>query len=215
MSGAYFTHASPVTLPGLMIQSETRVRVGTSRFWASMEVTSAAYLARTASIGLQAGQCFDLGELSAIGFEHVPSFAQPDVKNVLHTSLQTLESEETKVTMSVYQFDPRLLEIAVGTGIMYTLGNERQITVGGKCNTSRVPIEISSINIGCNAPAAAQSVLVGIQGIVVTVYDCSCTSGLPWSDIVAGELNSLELEWTAYRVPELAAGAQVFNIYIY
>lgn len=217
-TGAYFTTAGPTTLPGLLVQSETRVRVGTDRFWASMEVTSAAYLARTASIGLQTAYCFDLGELSAVGFEHVPSFATPDVTNVLQTSLQTLESEETTITMSVYQFDIRLLEIAVGTGVLYTTGaggNERQMTVGGKCNTARRPVEIGATNIGCNAPTGAQSVLVGVQAIVITVYDAQCQSGLAWSDIVAGELNTLELEWKAFSVPELALGNRLFNIYLF
>lgn len=216
--GSYFTTASPTVLAGLVMQSETRVRVGTQRLWASLEVLSVMYTAYTASVGLQTANSFDLGELTSLGFEHVPSFEQPDATNVLQSSLQTLTDEETTITMGVYQFDARLLEIAVGTGVMYTtgpLGTEKFMTVGGKCNTARRPLEISATNIGCNAPATVTNVLSGVSAIVITVYDAQCTSGLPWSDIVAGELNTLDLEWTAFPVASLALGNKLFSIYIF
>jgi hypothetical protein len=216
--GTYFTTASPQTLAGLVMQSETRVRVGTSRLWASLEVLSKMYTTYTASVGLQTASSFDLGELTSLGFEHVPTFEQPDSTNVLQSSLQTLTEEETTITMGVYQFDVRLLEIAVGTGVMYTTGtggNERFMTVGGKCNTARRPLEISATNIGCNAPAAVTSVLTGVSAIVITVYDAQCTSGLPWSDIVANELNVLDLEWTAFPVDTLALGNKLFSLYVF
>lgn len=214
--GNYFTSASPTVLAGLAVQSETRVRIGTLRLYTgSLETTSALYQAYKASIGLVAQNSFDLGELNSLGFEHVPTFDRPDTPNVLQSSLQILSSEETKITIGVRQFDPRVLEILVGTGVMYTIGNEALITVGGKCNTARRPVELSSINIGCNAPATPTSTLTGITGIVITAYDASCTSGLPWSDMKATELNGLDTEWTVYPVDVNALGNKLFNIYIY
>lgn len=214
-AGNYFTTASPSVLAGLVVQSETRVLVGTGRLYAALETSSALYNAYTAPIGLAAGQSFDLGELVSLGFEHVPSFEQPDSTNVLQSSLEILSEEETTISMGVQQYDARLLEVAVGTGVMYTIGNERLITVGGKCNTARRPVEISSTNIGCNAPSTPESVLTGVSAIVITAYDANCTSGLPWGDIVAGELNTLDLEWTVHPVTANALGNKLFNIYIF
>jgi hypothetical protein len=215
-AGNYFTPASPQVLAGLVLQSEARVRVGNYRLYVgSLDTTSALYLAYGASIGLVAGNSFDLGELSSLGLEHVPTFESPEAANVVLSSLQILTEEETTLTTGVQQFDPRILEVAVGTGVMFTIGNERLITVGGKCNTARRPVEVSVTNIGCNAPAAADSTLVSIQGIVITIYDAAVQNGLPWSEITATGLNTMELEWLAYPVDAKAVGNKLMNIYIY
>lgn len=214
-SGNYFTTASPSVLAGLMLQSETRVRVGTARLYGSLEVSSDLYTTYEASIGLQAGASFDLGELDSLGLEHVPSFEKPDTANVLQSSVEILSEEETTINMGVRQFDPRLLEVAVGTGVMYTLGNERLITVGGKCNTLRRPVEIAATNIGCNAPTTPGSTIVSIAAIIITVYDANVQNGLPWSDIVAGKLNVLDLEWMAHPVNDRGLGNRLFNIYVF
>lgn len=212
----YFTTASPTVLAGMVVQAETRVRVGLYPLWTgSLETSSAAYTQLGASLGLVAGNSFDLGELASLGFEHVPTFERPDTANVLKSSLQILSDEETTITMGVYQFDPRTLEIAVGTGTMYELGDARLITVGGKCTAPKRPVELAATNIGCNAPAAPTSVLTGITAIVITAYDAACTSGLPLSDIVAGELTVMDLEWTVYPVDSRAVGNKLFNILIF
>lgn len=212
---SYFTGTGPQVVAGLIMQSETRVQVGKSRLWGSLEVSSASYTTYTASIGLQSGQGIDLGEVDSIGFEHTPTFENPDTANVVRSSLELLTEEETTISIGIRQFDPQVLELMVGTGVMYTLGDARLITGGGKCTTEKRPIEIFASNIGCNAPAAEQSVLTGITAIVVTAYDCSCTSGIPWSDIVAGELNVLDSEWTVHPVNSLSAGNRRFNMYLY
>lgn len=214
-SGSYFTTAAPTILTGLMLQSESRVRIGTQRFWGSLEVTSASYAAYTASIGLQTANSWDLGLLASLSFEHVPSFSEPDVANLLSSPVETLEDEEVTIGIGVYQFDARTIEFALGTGTMYAIGNERLFIVGGKCTTARRPLEISATNIGCYAPAAATSVLTAISGIVITVYDCQCTSGVPWSEIVANALNVLELEFMAKQVTTLASGNRLFNVYMF
>lgn len=214
--GNYFTSASPQAIAELTVQSETRVRVGTTRLYVggSLDTTSALYTAYGASIGVVAGNSFDLGELASLGFEHVPTFEKPDVANVIESSLDVLSEEETTISMGVMQFDPRLLEIAVGTGTLYTIGNERLITVGGKCTVTRRPIELSAENIGCNAPSAPVDTLTGISLIVITAYDCAFTSGLPWSDILANEISVLDLEASVFPVRTKVSGNYLFNIYI-
>lgn len=214
-TGAYFTTASPTVLTGLMMQSETRIRIGTERLWGALEVSSAAYNAYMASIGLRDGFAWDLGMLSSLSFEHVPSFAEPDVANLLTSPVETLESEEVTIGIGVYQFDPRTFEIALGTGVMYEIGNERLFTVGGKCTTERRPIEIAATNIGCYAPASPGSVLTSLTAIVITVYDAQCTSGVPWSEMVANALNTVELEFSAKPVTSLALGNQLFSAYFF
>lgn len=212
---SYFTGTGPQVVAGLIMQSETRVQIGTARLWGSMEVSSAAYLTYTASIGLQSGKGIDLGELESIGFSHAPTFENPDTANVVRSSLELLTEEETTISLGIRQFDPQVLELMVGTGVMYTLGNARLITGGGKCTTEKRPIEIYASNIGCNAPAAEQSVLTGITAIVITAYDCSCTSGIPWDDILANEINVLDTEWTVHPVNSLDAGNRRFSVFIY
>ncbi len=220
VAGNYFTTASPQVLAGLVMQSETRVRVGTARLYEgglsnSLETSSALYDAYNTPIGLVAANSFDLGELSSIGFEHVPTFEQFDASNVLQSSLTVLSEEETTISMGLTQFDPRVLELAVGTGSMAEIGDERLIMVGGACSAPRRPIEIAAENIGCNAPSAPTSVLTGLSAIVITGYDCQCTSGLPLSELVAGELVTYDLEWTVYPVPAHATGNKLFNLYLF
>jgi len=215
VSGNYFTTASPSTLAGLVMQAETRVRVGTSRLYGSLETSTALYAAHEASIGLVGGNSFDLGELTSIGFEHVPTFERADVANVLRSSLEVLSDEETTISMGLTQFDARVLELSVGTGSMVTVGDERLIIVGGKCSAPRRPIEIAAENIGCNAPTATTDVLTALSAIVITAYDCQCTSGLPLSELVAGQLTTYDLEWTVHPVAERATGNKLFNILIF
>ncbi len=216
--GSYFTTASPTVLAGLVVQSETRVRIGLySLYNGSLETTSAAYKARNAPIGLVTGNSIDLGEVASLGLEHVPSFEAPDVANVLTSSLEVLAEEETTISIGIMQFDARVLEALVRTGVLHNAStNEKQLVVGGSCAAgNRRPIEISATNIGCNAPATPTSVLTAITAIVITAYDCGCTSGLPWSDIVAKELNVLDTEWKCYPVSSHALSNKLFNIYLF
>jgi hypothetical protein len=202
------------------MQSETRVRVGTVRLYEggasnSLETTSSLYTAEGTSIGLVTANSFDLGELSSIGFEHVPTFETFEAANVLTSSLEVLSEEETTISMGLTQFDARILELAVGTGSIVTVGDERLIKVGGQCSAPRRPIEIAAENIGCNAPAATVDVLTGVSAIVITAYDCQCTSGLPLSELVAGELVTYDLEWGVKPVATHALGNKLFNMLVF
>lgn len=218
--GNYFTTADPQILIGLVLQAGTRVRVGDNRLFEggasnALETSSALYAAYTTPIGLTAANSFDLGELTSIGFEHVPTFEQADTANVLQSSLSVLSEEETTVTTGLTQFMPKVLELAVGTGSMVTVGDERLIMVGGACSAPRRPMEIAAENIGCDAPSVATDVDTAIQAIIITAYDCQCTSGLPLSELLAGELTTYDLEWTVFPVAAFASGRKLFNIYIY
>lgn len=215
-TGTYFTTAGPSVVGGLLLQAETRVRVGTSRLFSALETTSTLYTAYTAPIGLASGQGIDLGELDSVGLDHVPSFATPDTANVSRSSISILEEEETTITLGIRQFDVDVLLALVGTGVMYTVAtNERLITVGGTCTAQRRPIEMAATNIGCNAPTSPGDVKLGVTAIVVTAYDCQSSSGLPLSELVAGDLTVMDTEWTVYPVNALAVGNRLFNLYIF
>jgi hypothetical protein len=214
-TGTYFTTAGPTILTGLMMQSETRVRIGTDRLWGSLEVSSAAYVAYMASIGVRDGFSWDLGLLASLSFEHVATMTEPDVANLLTSPVEFLETEEVTIGVGIYQFDPRTFEIALATGTMYTIGNERLFVVGGKCTTDRRPLEIAATNIGCYAPDSPSSVLTALTAIIITVYDAQCTSGLPWSEMLANTINTIELEFSAKQVTTLAAGNRLFSVYMF
>jgi hypothetical protein len=177
------------------------------------------YISYNAPIGLVAGNSYDLGEVESLGFEHVPNFEEPDVANVLQSSLEVLSDTETTISIGIRQYDPRTINLLLRTGTMYNVGagaNERLITVGIACEPgNRRPIEISAENIGCNAPAAVGDTETQISAIVITAYDCAATSGFNWSDLVANDLNVLDSEWTLYPVAAHANANKLCSIYIY
>lgn len=211
--GSYFTTAGPNPTLGYLVQAESRVRMGTEQLYGALDVTSWTYTTYEASIGLQAGKAIDLGLVETLGFTHVPNFEPLESANVQQPSIYVLTGEETTLTVGTRQFDPRVLEVALGTAVMYKLGQEYLFTFGGACTLSSRPIEVSVQNIGCDAPDS-QDADLGITAIVLTLYDCQCTSGLPWDNIVANEINTLELEFTAKPVLERALGNRLGSLYV-
>lgn len=212
--GTYFTTASPTDALGFMIQAEARVRVGTSYLHGSLETTSWTYTTYGASIGVKTANSIDLGQVESLGFTHQPSFEPLESANIQQPSIYVLTGEETSVNVGLRQFDPRVLEFAFGTGVMYTLGNERLITFGGACTGATRPIEIGVTNIGCSKPSSA-NISNGITGIVLTLYDAIATSGVDWGDIVAGEINQIDLEFSVNPVLSKALGNRLGNMYIF
>jgi hypothetical protein len=212
--GTYFTTAGPSDALGFMIQAESRIRLGTQNLFGSLETTSWTYSTYGASIGLKAGQSIDLGQVESLGFTHNPTFEALESANIQQPTVYTLTGEETVLTVGVRQFDPRVLEVALGTSVMYKLGQEYLITFGGACTLKSRPIEIAVTNIGCNT-LSSPNVDSGITAIVLTVYDTQCTSGLPWDSIVANEINMLDLEFTAKPVLANALGNRLGSIYIF
>lgn len=214
--GTYFTTGAPTDALGYMVQAEARVRMGLQNLYGALETTSWTYSTYGASIGLKAGQSVDFGQVESLGFTHQPSFEPLESANIQQPSIYVLTGEETTVSVGVRRFDPKILQVALGTAqALYKLGNEYLLPFGGACNTASVPLEISVLNIGCSKPASPNAVSSGITAMVLTIYDTQVTSGLDWGDIVANEINQLDLEFAALPVLSNALGNRLGNLYIF
>ncbi|NIR26611.1 MAG: hypothetical protein GWN77_06555, partial [Gammaproteobacteria bacterium] len=149
----YYTPSAPTVSQGFLLQPESRVLLGTQYLYGSLEVSSWTYATYTASIGLQAGQSIDLGGLESLGFSQVPTFEPVESANIQDSNIWVLSGEETTVSVGLRQFDPRVIQMALGTGTMYNLGDDRVITFGGKCDMTTRPLSIEWSNVGCYAPS--------------------------------------------------------------
>jgi len=190
----YYTPSAPTVVPGFLLQPESRVLLGTEYLYGALEVSSWSYSTYTASIGLQAGKSIDLGTLENLAFSHVPTFEAVEAANLQNSNVWVLTGEETTLSVGLRQFNPYVLNLALGTGTNYALGDERVITFGGKCDIASRPMSIEFNNVGCDAISSA-NIANGVSGGVLTLYDAFISSGLPWDDINAGALNSISLEF--------------------
>lgn len=213
MAGTYYTVSAPNVVPGLLVRAESAVKIGTSALYGSLDTTTWVYSTYEASVGLASGQSFDLGQVADISWSHKPSYEAVESFNTSDDYLWDVTGEETMVTIEIQQIDPRVLELAVGTGTMYTIGVERLLTFGGGCTMRNRPISIEFINDSCNAPTS-QDALSGISGGVLTIYDAFISSGLEWS-MAAKEVNTIPLEFQARPVLARARGNRLGNLYIY
>jgi hypothetical protein len=213
--GTYFdfTSVAPQDRLGFLTQVESRVRMGTEKLFGALEVSSWTYSTYQASIGLQVGKSVDFGQVTALSFTHTPAIQPVDTINIQQPSIYTLTGEETSLSVAVLQFDPELVRVAIGSGVMYNLANERLITFGGACSTESRPIEVVSTNIGCDAPNSPD-VGVGIYAIALTLYDCICVSGFQWDNMSAREYNVMTLEFRVRPVLALPLGNRLGNLYI-
>ena len=211
-----FTWDAPVTLEGLMIQSESRVRMGTERLYGALEVSSPAYTTYGASLGIRAGKFLDLGLLSSLSFEQSPTYEQVESANVRQSGIFILTEEEMTITVGIYQFNPDILSVALGTGVIrkFNSGTEALITVGDGCTQNSRPLEIATQNIHCGAEEFPTGIDTRVRAIAITVYDAFSTSGLPWGDINSGALNTLELEFQAKSVLSNERGNRFASIYV-
>jgi hypothetical protein len=213
--GTYYTVSAPVTSEGFFFQPESRVTIGTEALWGSLETGTFSYSAYSAAIGLQSGKSVELGELEALGFSHVPTFTAVESANVRTSNIYVLESEETTVTVGIREFKPETLLMAIGTGTMYyPVADEVLITFGDACDIINRPLVIESSDISCQVPAA-EDIATGVSGAVVTLYDTFVTSGLPWDDMTARNLNVITLEFTCRPVFSLPLGNRIGNIYLF
>ena len=211
-----FTWDAPVTLEGLMVQSESRVRLGTERLYGSLEVASPAYLTYGISLGLQAGQFYDLGLLSSLSFEQVPTYEEVEAANVRNSGIFILTEETMTITVGIFQFNPSVLAVAMGTATVRSFngGLETVISVGDGCTANSRPLEIATQNIHCGAEEYAIGVDTRIRAIAITVYDAFSSGGLPWGDINAGALNTIDLEFQARSVLANERGNRFASIYV-
>lgn len=210
----------PQKLQELMVQSETRVRMGTDYLYGSLETSSSAYTAAYgyASVGLKAGNSFDLGLVASLGLEITNEKEKFEAANVLDSGINLMTGESAVLSVGVVQFDPRVLQMCLSNGVMYEVGTsarERLFTVGAAAGSVTRPIELAATNIFTGAPGTPVDTESGISAIIVTFYDMECTSGLPWGDIVANSIHTLELEFTARSVSERAAGNRMLSVYIF
>jgi hypothetical protein len=212
--GSYYTTQGPQPNLGYLLQAESRVLLGTENLWGSLETSSWVYSTYEASVGLKAGTFVDLGLVESLGFTHQPTFEPLESANIQQPSVYVMTGEETTLSVGVRQFDPRVIEVALGTGVMYKLGDEYLYTFGGACTLNSRPISVEISNIACDKPDSPDADL-GISSIVLTLYDTQATSGLAWDSIVAGEMNQLDLEFSAKPVLELELGNRLGSIYLF
>lgn len=221
MATLFSDFASISTVPGLMVQAETRIRIGTEYLYGSLNTSAGAgYIAAYgyASVGLTSGKYFDIGLVKSLGIEITNEKSEFEAANVLKSGIYTMTAEDATLSVGVTQFDPRVLQMCMSNGIMFPLADgSRLFTVGGSSASVTRPVEISTTNIFTDAPSSQASNISasGITGIVVTFYDAECTSGLPWGDIVANDLNSLDLEFKARSVLARDAGNRFLSVYVF
>lgn len=220
-SSTDFDSVSPEVLEGFLLQSETTVRVGTLRYFGSLETTSGTYNASYdyASQGLKSAFSVNFGLLEGVSIELTAEFEEITVTNVISPGIRTLSSEGATVSMTVKSFRPEIIEFLIQNGVMYTINSvERLITFGGACTTKSRPLELSVVNLACGRPSAqgvAQSVANGITGMVFTLYDGQFTSGLNWGDVTAQGDNSLEATYEAQPWNARQIGNRLGNILFY
>lgn len=209
----YYTPAAPTVTGGFFLKPEGRILVGTSSLYGSLETTSWTYTTYEASIGLDAGQFFELGQVADLSWQHTPEYEAVEGFNITDDAIYEVTGEETMVTVEIQEFHPDILELAVGTGNRYTLGVEELITFGGGCEMKNRPLSIEFTNQACEAPAA-EDITGGISGGILTIYDAFISNGIDWS-MPAKENNTASFEFTARPVLERANGNRLGNLYIW
>jgi hypothetical protein len=212
MAGTYFTPCTPDPVAAFLVRLQSCVKLGTQALYGSLKTTGWTYTAYEASIGLNASS-FDLGLLGDLKWSHKPEYGAVEAFNISDDPLYELTGEETLLTVQIKQLDPRIIEFALGTGHMYTLGVERLLTFGGGCAMRNRPIAVEFINDACNAPSA-QDMASGLTGGCLTIYNCFVQSGLEWA-MAAKEVNTVDLELQALPVLARARGNRLGSLYLY
>lgn len=216
MAGTYLTVPSVSSTEAMLVKPETACLVGTSRLYGSLDVSTWTYATYGISIGLESGQSFQLGIVNDITFTHAPEFSAVEAFNLTDNSLYQVTGEETTVSVEIYEFDRRTVELALGTGTRIefsTPSKEAVIPFGGGCNMLRRPWSLQFTNESCSAPSS-QDITLGVSGGAVTLYDAFVQSGLEWA-LNAKETNTATLELMALPVLARTKGYRLGNIYLY
>lgn len=213
MASSYITPCSVTESSAFLIKPETCVQVGTSRLYGALETSSWTYATYEASIGLEAGQSLQLGILAELTFAHQPAFEAVESYNTTDDALYEVTGEETMATIGIREFKSQVIELALGTGVMYSLGSERVYTFGGGCSMLRRPYTMEFMNESCFAPTA-EDVALGITGGAITLYDCFISSGLEWA-MTAKEGNTVTLEVQALPVLARSRGNRLGSMLLY
>lgn len=209
----YYTPAAPTISAGFFLKPEGRILVGTNSLYESLEVASWTYSTYEASIGLQAGQSFDLGQVNNLAWRHEPTFEPVEGFNLSNNAVYQVTGEESVVTVEIYEFSPDILEMAIGTGPRYNLTDEVLLTFGGGCTTQNRPVSVEFLNAGCETPTS-EDISGGITGGVLTIYDALITNGIDWT-MNGKELNNASFEFTARPVLDRSLGNRLGNLYLW
>ncbi len=213
-----FTHASPSATTAYTAEFESRVRLGSAQHYAALAVSGSTYVAAYdyASVGLQSGQAFDLGQLSSPpGIEPTVTFEEVESGNVKSAGIYALTEEGITVSLGVKEFNPETMELAIQNGSMDTVNTvERLFRAGGTCTIRNRPLELSAYNVGCYVPAASD-MSAGIQGFILTIYGGYISSGFNIGEVMANETNTFELEYTGIAWLQRELGNQLYNILAY
>ncbi len=214
VSSTDWTSVSPVIAEEFYVQAETTIRIGTARYYGSLETTSSTYNVSYdyASQGLNASFAQNFGLLEGISVELTAEFEDVPATNVISPGIKTLSAEGATIGMTIKDFRPDILEFLIQNGIVYDINSvEKFITFGGSCTTKSRPLELSVVNLACGKPTSVD-IAGGVTGLLFTIYDGQFTSGLNWSDVQAQGLNNLEATYEATPWLTRALGNRIGNI---
>lgn len=214
VSSTDWTSVSPIIAEEFYVQAETTVRIGTNRYYGSLETISSTYNVSYdyASQGLDSSFAQNFGLLEGISIELTAEFEDVPASNVISPGIKTLSAEGATISMTIKDFRPDILEFLIQNGIVYDINStEKFITFGGSCTTKSRPLELSVVNLSCGKPDSVD-IAGGITGLLFTIYDGQFTSGLNWSDVVAQGLNNLEATYEATPWLTRALGNRIGNI---
>lgn len=209
----YGTPGTATIVQGKIFQPESRVRWnGTleSSSWLSSSVTY------NAPVGFTNGTGLDLGLISALGFSSVPTFTPIEQINFKEDVLLNITGEETFLSLTLKQLTPEIINAALGTGIInyFSGGAEVQITFGGLCSPTPVPLVVEWKNITCGV-STPYDVRTQIGGGILTLYKTYIDSGFPLNDITAKNEAEVALRFRVLADTSRQAGNRLGNLYLY
>lgn len=217
-----WTSVSPATNEGFLVQAETTVRVGSLRYYGSLEISSATYNATYdyASQGLQSAQAVNFGLLEGISIELTAEFEDLPATNVISSGVKSLSAEGATVSMTVKQYEPDIIDFMIQNGTLQNIysGAEYLLRYGGACTTKSRPLELSVVNLACQSPVSqglSVDIANGLTGMVFTIYDGQFTSGLNWGDITAAGFNAFEATYEATPWLARELGNRLGNILLF
>lgn len=212
-TGTYFTTPGVAVIGGLMTQMQTSVRIGT---------VEAALNAATVVggdnvyIGLQNNLAINIGEVTGVGFTHVPSYEYAESSNVLKSAFQAVTDLEVMATFGMQQLSPAVIHKLVSTGEIFTVNTtERIITGGSSCSTTIVPLEFSAVNQACGLPATPVDVETAIQAMIITLYRGQSNAGFAIDDIVRAQFMTIDTEWAGLAKADLPVGREYWSAYFF
>lgn len=213
MAGSYCVPVSPTSTPGFLVRPESRILVGNSALYGSLDNSSWAYQTYEASVCLRAGTFQDVGLVADLKWSHKPKYEAIDSVNVATATVYDVMGDETTLTVEMQEWHPEIINIALGTGVGYDLTTEWLFTFGDGCDIKNRPICIQSTNQSCNAPDT-ENIDNGVSGLCLTLYDTICTSGIE-AGLSAKAINTLPLEFTCRPVLARAAGNRLGSLSMY